>query len=117
MVFFDKNGNATAYCDDGVHIFAFSGSPVAYFDGNAVFGFNGRHLGWFENGWMRDRDGECVFYTDNTHGGPVTPVRRVVPVKCAKRVVPIKNVREIKRVRPVNKLSLSRLSGEAFFKQ
>ena len=118
MVFYDCHGRPTAYAEDGVHIYLFTGEPVAYLDGDAVFGYNGKHLGWLANGWVRDLNGYCVFYSENATGsGPVKPVMCMCPVKCVKHVRPVKCIKEVKRVRAVNSLSWSQLSGKQFFAQ
>ena len=79
MTFYDSHGKATAYLhDDGIHIYLFNGRPVAYLYDDAVYGFNGHQFGWFEDGWIRDLNGCCVFFTENATGsGPVKPVKCV----------------------------------------
>lgn len=118
MVFYDNHGRPTAYTEDGTHIYLFTGEPVAYFDRDTVYGYNGRHFGWFENGWIRDLNGYCVFFSENVTGsGPVKPVRCVCPVKSVKQVRPVKCVKEVRRIHAVNCLSWSQLSGKQFFAQ
>jgi len=85
---------------------------------DAVFGFNGKHLGWIEDGWVRDLNGGCVFFTENAHGsGPVKPVKQVKPVKGVKHIKPVKNVRQVKRIKSIKIISWSGLSGVQFFMQ
>ena len=113
--FYDKSGRPIAYMADGQHIYLFSGKPVAFLSGNAVYSFSGRHLGWFEDGWVRDKAGKCVFFTSDANGGPVKPVKRVKPVKGVKQVKPVKGVKQVKAVKAVKSLSWSNLSGKQFF--
>ena len=118
MVLFDRNGRPKAFCDDGTHIFLFSGEPVAYFYGDAVYTFKGKQLGWFEAGWVRDMQGKCVFYWEKDTGyGPVKMTRGVVPTKGVKRTIPVKCTRAIRPTRAINKLDWSPLSGIEFFQQ
>ena len=118
MTFYDLHGRAVAYLyDDGEHIYLFNGKPVAYLYDNAVYGFNGHHLGWFENGWIRDLHGKCVFYTKDAIGGMVKPVCRVTPVKGVKKVTPVRAVRRVARVKAVSQIAWSSLSNERFFAQ
>jgi hypothetical protein len=118
MIFYDRNGMPVAYSEDGEHIYLFNGQPVAYFYENTVYGYNGHQFGWFENGWIRDLQGKCAFYSEYATGsGPVKPVRKVTPVKSVKRVKPVKSVKQVRRVRPVSSLSWSQLSGTQFFNQ
>lgn len=117
MVFYDQHGRPVAYSEDSLHIYLFTGEPVAYLDGNAVYGFNGKHFGWFENGWIRDLNGFCVFYTEDAAGGPVKPIKCICPIKSVKQIQPIKCIQEIQRIRAVDSLGWSKLSGAQFFGQ
>jgi len=117
ITFYNRNGEPIAYTEDGETIYLFTGEPVAYFHDDAAYGFNGNHLGWFEDGWIRDLHGQCVFYTEDASGsGPVKPVKHVKPVKSVKHVKPVKSVRQVKFVKSVKSLSWSNLSGRQFFK-
>ena len=81
MVFYDNHGRPTAYTEDDIHIYLFTGEPVAYIDRDAVYGYNGKHLGWFSNGWIRDLNGCCVFFSEKANGcGPVKPIKYICPV-------------------------------------
>ncbi|MBR9683673.1 hypothetical protein GOV03_03985 [Candidatus Woesearchaeota archaeon] len=114
--FYDNNGNAVAYTEDGEHIFLFNGKASAFISQNSIHSYSGKHLGWFEDGWIRDHSGLCVFFTENTMGsGPVKPVRSVKPVKSVKQVRPVKGVKHISQVRPVKSMGWSNQSGEQFF--
>ncbi len=119
MTFYDRSGNPVAYIDNrSSDIYLFDGTPVAYLNGNTVYSFRGKHLGWFEDGWVRDLNGRCSFFTENVRGsGPVTPVTRISPVPSVQRIAPIKSVEQVSRVRAVDSLSWSELSGKQFFWQ
>ena len=93
----------------------FDGKPVAYFHKNSIYTFQGSHIGRFEDGWIRDNDGYCVFFTPDAKGGPIKPVKRVKPVKSVKQVKPVKSVKQIAPVKKVNKLSWSSYSTSDFF--
>jgi len=83
LVFFDSHGQVVALkADDNDVLFRWNGTPVAILDdesvsdeSGSVYAFDGRHLGWFGDGWIRDHDGACVYYTDDARGGPVRPAR------------------------------------------
>lgn len=117
MVFYNHEGKPIAYCEDKEKIYLFSGEPVAYFYNGLVYGYNGIQFGWFENGWIRDLHGKCVFYTKDAIGGMVKPVCRVTPVKGVKKVTPVKAVRRVARVKAVSQIAWSSLSNERFFAQ
>ena len=114
--FYDKSGAPVAYCEDGEHIYMFSGQPVAFLNEDTVYSFSGKHIGWFEDGWIRDKFGHCVFFTDEATSGPVKPVKHVKPVKGVKHVKPVKGIKEVTSVKAVKSLSWSPLSGSQFFR-
>lgn len=116
MVFYDCHGKPSAYTEDGTHIYLFTGEPVAYFDADAVYGFNGKHIGWFSDGWIRDLRGYCVFFTENATGfGPLKPLKQLCPLKSLKQLRPLKSLRELRHLRPFDSLSWSPQSGKQFF--
>lgn len=81
MTFYNKNGEPIAYLSDDIHIYLFSGEPVAYLSNDAIFNFDGKHLGWFENGWVFDLNGERVFFTENSSGGHMKPMKSIKEMK------------------------------------
>lgn len=114
--FYDRTGKPIAYTEDNETIYLFSGEPVAYLYGDAVYSFIGRQLGWCEDGWIRDLKGACVFFLENSKGGgPMRPIKKFTPVKAAKFTKPFKGARFVKQVKPIKLLSWSVLSGEQFF--
>lgn len=119
MTFYDSHGEPIAYLyNDEIHIYLFSGEPVAYLHDNSVYGYNGHQFGWFENGWIRDLNGYCVFFTENASGsGPAKPAKYAKPAKSARYAKPAKCARQAKRAKAAKSLSWSALSGEQFFNQ
>lgn len=119
MTFYDLHGKPVAYLsDDGEHIYLFNGKPVAYLYGDTVYGFNGHQFGWYGNGWIRDLNGYCVFFTEHASGsGPIKPIKQIKPIKGIKQIKPIKCIKQIKRIKPINVLAWSPLSGIQFFNQ
>jgi len=64
---FSGSGDAVAYIalSDELTIYLWSGKPVAYLSedssgGYHVYGFNGKHLGWFVSGVVRDHRGDAA---------------------------------------------------------
>jgi hypothetical protein len=116
--FYNYQGRPIAYiADDGISIYTYAGAPVAYLHQDRIYGYNGRCLGWFINGWVRDLQGNAVFFTVNATGGPVRPVKAVRPVRGVRGVRPVKSVRQVAPVRPILTLNWSPLSGPGFFGQ
>ena len=113
--FYDRDGKPTAYTEDGIHIYLFTGEAVAYLDGDSVFTYPGIHLGWFEDNWIRDHTGNCVFFTDETSGGgPVRPTRGAKPLKSVKSERPAKGIKQVRPAKAGKSLFWSKLSGALF---
>lgn len=117
ITFYDHIGRPVAYIEDGEHIYTFSGKPCAYlYEGKYVYKYDGHHIGWFENGWVRDLEGACVFFTENAgNAGLAKPFRQFKPFKSFKQLKPMKCIREIPRMKTVNMMKWSNKSGEQFF--
>lgn len=118
MTLYDSTGRAVAYIEDNGGIYLYSGEPVAYLHDDLVYSYDGTHLGRFEDGWVRDTRGYCVFFTeDASDNGPVKPVRHVKPIKSLKQLRPLKSIRHIPSLKPIDSLAWSNDSGESFFMQ
>jgi hypothetical protein len=115
LTFYDALGRPVAYCDDGRHVYEFSGLPRAYLDGDSVYAFDGQHLGWWDRGWIRDHQGACVFFTDAARGGPPTTARQASPAKGYKNIPPKPAFQHLKPAPVANSLAWSSRSGLQFF--
>jgi hypothetical protein len=66
---FDKHGNSVAYIADDYNktVYLWDGSPVAYiYEGEHVYGINGRHLGWWLDEILYNVDGARIAFTSGT---------------------------------------------------
>lgn len=98
---FDGRGRAVAYVADDLTIYLWSGKPVAYLDrdsggGLHVYGFNGKHLGWFSRGIVRDHGGNGACAVRE-----VLSSTEIEPIKSIKEIKPIKSIKEIVPIRPI----------------
>ncbi len=106
IVFYDRGGNPICYLSekDDETIFLFNGNPVAYICDISVYSFKGKHLGWYENGWIYDNDGYCVLYTQNASGGPARPTSKVIPTRYTTGTKPVKGTKMVRPSKPVKGL-------------
>ena len=86
---YNLKGEAVAYIDteDELNIYLWAGKPVVYLDGDSIYGFNGKHLGWFEDGIVRDHKGYAVGFIE----GAVNIFTRLERFKGFKRFTPFKS--------------------------
>lgn len=105
ITLFNGRGAAEAYIavDDGLTIYFWSGKPVAYLekagggDGYNVYGFNGKHLGWFLRGALYDRDGTAACATAQvmtivTQIEPLASIRQIKPIPAIAEIAPIQRI-------------------------
>ena len=99
---FDSEKNASAYIDldNELTIYLWSGKPVAYLHESnsriSVYGFNGKHLGWFESGVIWDSNGDALCATNDAVGG----YTKYEPYKGYKQYKPYKNYKEYAPAKP-----------------
>jgi hypothetical protein len=115
MNLYELSGFPVAYSDDGVHIFLYSGQPVAYFEGDSVYAFSGQHLGWRHRGWIIDHDGNCVLFSEQAERGPEKFLAQDYQKKGRTTPLPQKELRNFEPLRPHPSSKWSRLSGQKFF--
>lgn len=115
--FFARTGRVVCYATDDLHIYTWAGGPVAYIAQDKVYAYSGRLLGWFDGGWLYDRQNRPALFSAGSSGGPVRPVRQVKPVRGVRGVRPVKGVRAVAHVRGVKSLSWSDVADDAYFDQ
>jgi hypothetical protein len=99
---FNVDGVPDAYIsftEDEPTVYLWLGKPVAYLassvgGGFNVYGFNGKHLGWYVNGVIRDHEGRlvCGVYrvVSNPKPEPLKPPKQLRPRESSKQVAPRK---------------------------
>lgn len=102
---YDTNGNPIAYIahSDDETIYLWDGKPVAYLCDDNIYGFNGNHLGWFEDGIVRDRDGYVVGFNKTAANVFVA----FEPIKSFKEFKPFKSFKEFAPFKPFYSTSYS----------
>ena len=116
-IFYNKKGSLIAYTEDNCHVFSFIGEPLAYINADCVYTYEGKHLGFYQEGWIRDKEGLCVFFTKDAKGGPPRVMKDIGPVKSPKSKIPIKKPRKQQLKKPDIRQVWSELPSIKFFKQ
>lgn len=113
LTLYDFRGRATAYLDltSDLTFYLWTGEPVAYLDEGSIYGFNGKHLGWYQDGIVYDHDGAVVAAPASAFRGPVDPA----PPRGLRQFRPVKGLKELKPLRPLFGLSWTNLPARVFF--
>jgi hypothetical protein len=111
--FYDSSGRAVAYAsaDHELTIYLWSGRPVAYLDKENVYGFNGKHLGWLNQGGVYDHQGNIVAATADRFASPVS----AAPLKALKQFEPFKAFEQFAPFKPFLSQTWSTLGAREFF--
>lgn len=118
LTFYNVEGRNIAWISDTQGyptISLLDGTPVAWIADDAVYDYSGNYLGWFQDGWVRDRTGNAVFFTKEAAGGPVKPARLTSIMRGTKTARPARGAREVQPTRPARTSSWSLFSDESFF--
>ena len=115
---FNSKGIATAYIDtDDLTIYLWDGKPVAYLSKSNgefnIYGFNGKHLGWFIKGIVRDHDGDAVASTKEATNN----YKEYEPYKGFKEYKPYKSYKEYAPYKPYFSTSWSKTNFKLFLLQ
>ena len=118
---FNSNGEPVAYIDtddEDCTIYMWNGYPVAYLtttsgDDFNIYGFNGKHLGWYSDGIVRDHQGYAVGFCK----GAVSKYTQYEPYKSYKQYKPYKSYKQYAPYKPYYKSSFSSESLALFLKK
>jgi hypothetical protein len=99
ITIFDHQGEAVAYVDtdEQATVFMWSGLPVAYISGTNIYGFNGKHLGWINQGIIYDHGGYGVGFFKNA----TTTLTQLESLKGLKQLKPLRALKELEPLQPL----------------
>ena len=115
ITLFGSQGEPIAYIEDGNDktIFTFNGEPFAYIDENQnIYGFNGVHLGWYEDQIIWDHSGFRVGFTKNT----CSAFTQFEPFKGFKQFKPFKSFKQFAPFKPMKSTGISNVGLLEFLK-
>lgn len=115
---FDSKGKAIAFINlDDLTIYLWEGKPVAYLSQSNgdynIYGFNGKHLGWFIKGIIRDHEGDAVGSTKEA----TSNFKDFEPFKGFKEFKPFKSFKEFEPFKPFFSASWSVTNFKLFLIQ
>lgn len=113
---YDRDGYPIAYIasDYDNAIYLWNGNAVCYlYNNEKVYGWRGKHIGWFVDGVVYDEYGHRVGFIKEK----CPCITKISPVKHVKHVRHVKSVKQVSRVRPILSLSISNWNLEQFLEQ
>lgn len=73
---YDRTGRVYAWLHETGRIYGLNGRNLAFIKDDSVYLWTGAHVGWWQEGYMRDRNGAVGLFTADAESfGLVRPVR------------------------------------------
>lgn len=115
ITLFNSEGEPIAYIDANdkdLTIYMWNGLLVAYLESGSfnIYGFNGMHLGWYEDGIIRDHEGYAVGFIK----GATSIYTKYESYKSYKQYKPYKDYKEYAPYKPYYKSQFSNNSLSLF---
>lgn len=112
---YDRNGQTVGWLKDGV-IYDRTPKPRAFIHNGAIFTYDRRYIGRFDNGYFRDRSGRSVAFIKSASGGPILPIPEIPPTPPILPIPPIAPIPPISPIPAMPSLSWSNLDWETFLR-
>jgi hypothetical protein len=105
-----QSGKVYAWLDETTwRIIGPRGNNLAFIEGESVYDWHGRHIGWWQHGHIRDKRGSVALFTAGaTNLGLIAPVRAVRPEQPVRQVPPERPAKQVKPTKPANQKGWSR---------
>jgi hypothetical protein len=115
LALLDQGGKTVGYVDAQRRdtVFLADGRPVAYLSSGSVYGFNGTHLGWVENGVVWSHSGEAM----GTVHAPEDSKALLAGIKPGSYAAPRRLMRDIEPLKPEFQAGSSQQSLEQLLAQ
>jgi hypothetical protein len=99
---YDQTGAVYAWLHENGRIYGLGGDNLAFVDGNSVFDWGGAHVGWWQDGHIRDSFGAVALFTAEAQSlGVLRPMREMRPLRPLRALSPMKPMKSMKPARPM----------------
>lgn len=104
---YDAKGKVYGWVDRQTgRIINLRGKHVAFVDGDSVFSWNGKHIGWWQNDHIRNQSGQVAVFLRGASGlGPAIPALAATPARPAIAAVPARPALSARPARSARKTS------------
>lgn len=116
-VIYNRYGEPVLRLLDNGRLVGFDGLSVGFLEGVNLYNYRGKHVGWFENGIMRDHDSECVGFGENVMDvpRPLLPFKQFKPFPAFVQFEEFRPFRQMAPFRTVKKYGWSELDPLTLF--
>lgn len=100
---YDRFGYPELRLLENGRLVTFQGHSAGFLKGDGVYNYNGKHVGWYENGILRDHFGNVVGFDENPtdYPSPILPIQFIKPIPAIEEVEQIRPVTQIPPIKPI----------------
>lgn len=91
---YNNSGAVIAWLGDG-NVYGLAGHPLAFLDDAEIYSFDGTHRGHFEEGFVRDHNGDVVAFVEGAQLGPLLPLLQPAPLAPVPLTAPLHPLPEL----------------------
>ncbi|WP_458117283.1 4-fold beta flower protein [Arthrobacter sp. D2-10] len=96
---YGPQGRVVAWLEANEIVRNLDGQVIGWLYEDAVYGLQGQHVGYFNDGNFRDHRGAAVAFVSGAKGGPTRPVRHARPTQPVRAVRPARAARSARQAR------------------
>jgi len=114
---FNRFGKPEINLDTKGSFVSFTGKRLGFLIRDSVYTYKGTHIGWFENGVLRDPWGNVVGFGDNPNDYPMPllPFKQFKPLASFPGLEPLRPVTSIPPIKPLKSFNWSVATPLALF--
>lgn len=87
----------------------FGGKSAGFLRRESIYDYRGRHLGWFENGVLRDHWGNVIGFGESPsdYPSPIFPIKAIKPIASIVEIEQIRPIPQIPPIKPIKSFNWS----------
>lgn len=118
-VVYNRYGEPILRLLDNGRFVGFDGKSIGFIDGINLYNYKGEHVGWFENGIMRDHNSACVGFGENSTDipRPFLPFKQFKPFPSFVEHEPFRPFKQFAPFEPYKKSGWSEIEPRDLFFQ
>lgn len=117
-VIYDRYGRPIYRLMNNGRIVTFFGESVGFLKSDSLYNYEGKHVGWYSHGLIRDHQGQVVGFGQNVTDGikPFLPFKQFKPFASLVGYEPYRPLTEFEPFRPFKSFYWSDIELENIFK-
>lgn len=113
---YSRQGQVIGWINNNV-VYDMNRKHRAFIANDALYTYNAKYIGRFNNGFFRDRFGNAVAFISGAKGGPMTPLTALPPLAPLLPLAPLPPLPPLAPMAPMATLSWSQANWEDYISE